>query len=88
MPEVDVFADRETLGILIRQNRGSGSFGLTDYIGCAWVVQETVVDAAGVPGIHAMSAAEACVADERVAATIVVAGVVVGAIVVLLLGIL
>jgi hypothetical protein len=84
MSEVDVLADGETLGILIRQNNGTGGLGLTDHIGCAWVVQEAVVDAAGVPGIHAMGASEARIADERVTSAIIVSGVVVGAVVVLL----
>lgn len=84
MSEVDVLANGKALRVLVGENCRAGGLGLAHGIGGSRVVQEDVVNAAGVPSVHAVSASEARVADERVATAIVVSGIVVRSVVVLL----
>jgi hypothetical protein len=63
------------LTLLIAQNDTSRSFGFANYIGSARVVEETIMDARGIPRVYPLGAAERCIADEGMAATIVVASV-------------
>lgn len=82
--QVDILADYQALRLLIRQNCRARGLGLAHDVGRARLVQEAIVDAAGVPCVDPMRAAERFVADERMATPIVVSGVVVGAVVILL----
>ena len=84
MAQVDVLADYQALRLLVRQDGRARGLGLAHDIRRARLVQEAIVDAAGVPCVDPMRAAERFVADERMAAPVVVAGVVVGAVVILL----
>lgn len=82
--EVDVLADGEALGVLVRQDGGPAGFWLAHHVGRPRVVQEAVVDAARIPGVDAARPAERGVAYQGVAASVVMACVVVSAEVVLL----
>ena len=82
MTQIHKLANRQPLTLLVAQNNAAGSFRLTHHIFSAWVVEEAVVDAGGVPCVDAFGAAEGGVADEGVAAAVVVAGRKVGAVVV------
>lgn len=84
MREVDVLADRQALGILIRENRCASRLGFAHYVDGAHIIQEAVVNAARVPCVDAHGPTERCIADQRVTTAVIVARVVVGAIVVLL----
>jgi hypothetical protein len=84
VPEINVALDREAVRVFVREDGGSCSLGLADDTLRARLVEEDVVDAAGPPSVDALGAAHAGFADERVAAAVVVAGVVVRAVVVLL----
>lgn len=85
MTQVHILANSQANGVLVRQDGTARRFGLADNIGCAHVVEEAVVDTARIPCVDTVGAAERRVADERVAAAVVVVGFVVGAVVVLLL---
>lgn len=85
MSKIYILADSKALRIFIRENCRTGRFGLAHSIGCPGIIQEDVVDAAGVPGIHTVGASEARVADQGVTATIVVSSIVMRSVVVLLL---
>lgn len=63
MSKIYILADSKALRIFIRENCRTGRFGLAHSIGCPGIIQEDVVDAAGVPGIHTVGASEARVAD-------------------------
>lgn len=82
MSQIHKLSNRQPLTLFITQNNAAGSFGLANDIFSAWVVEETVVDAGGVPCVDAFCAAERGVADEGVAAAVVGAGGEVGAVVV------
>jgi hypothetical protein len=82
--EIDILANDQALGVFVGQNSSAGGLGFADDARRARLVQEAVVDAAGVPGVDTLRAAEGRIADQRVAAAVVVAGVVVGAEVILL----
>lgn len=82
--QVDVLADDEALRVLVRQDGRAVGLGLADDVGRPRIVQEAVVDAAGVPRVDAARAAEGRVADEGVPAAVVGLSVVVRAVVVLL----
>ena len=84
MAQVDVFPDDKTLSVLIRQDRPASGTRLSDNVGGPGIVEEAVVDAARVPRVDALRAAERGIAHEGVAASIVVAGVVMGTVVVFL----
>lgn len=84
MAEIDVLANCESLGVLVGQDSRAGGLGLADSISGPGIVQEDIVDAAGVPGIHAVCTSEAGIADERVTAAIIVSSIVVGAVMILL----
>ena len=59
MAEVDVFADGKALRVLVGENGRAGSLGLADGVGSPGVIEENIVNAAGVPSIHAVGTAEA-----------------------------
>jgi hypothetical protein len=84
MPQIHVFANDQPLGVLIRKNRAARSLRFTNNIGCARIVKKAVVDAARVPGVDTLGPTERSIANERVPAAVVVAGVVVRAEVVFL----
>lgn len=84
MAQVYIFANGEALGVLVGQDDGARGFGLADDVGGSRVVQEAVVDAARIPCVDALRAAERCVADQRMAPSIVVAGIVMRSVVVFL----
>jgi hypothetical protein len=83
--QIHILANRQAHGVLVRQDSAASSFRLANDVCCAHVVEEAVVDTAGVPCVDAVRAADRGVADERVAAAVVVFGFVVRAVVVLLL---
>lgn len=85
MAQIDIFPNRQSLAILITEDRATSGFRLADDVGGAWIVEEAVVDAGGVPGVYAFGAAESGVAYEGVAAAVVGRGGVVCAVVVFLL---
>lgn len=58
MSEVDVFANRETLGVFVGKNGGASGFRLTDHVNCTWVIQETIVDAARIPCVDPVRSPE------------------------------
>lgn len=60
--KVDVLADGEALGVLVRQDGGPAGFRLANDVGRPRVVQEAVVDAARVPRVDAACSAERGVA--------------------------
>lgn len=82
VPQIHKLSNRQPLTLLIAQDDTSRSFGLANYICSARVVEETIMDARGIPRVHPLGAAERCIADERMAATIVVASVKVSAVVI------
>ena len=82
MPQIHKLSNRQPLTLLIAQNDTSRSFGFANYIGSARVVEETIMDARGIPRVYPLGAAERCIADEGMAATIVVASVKVCAVVI------
>lgn len=86
--KVNVRTNGQALSILIRQDDGACGTRLTDDVCCAGVIQEAVVNTAGVPGIDALGTTEGRVSDERVATAVVIAGIVVSAVVVLLKNVL
>lgn len=51
--KVNVFADGKALRVLIREDSGSSSLGFADDVHGPWIIQETIVDAAGIPCVHA-----------------------------------
>jgi len=71
MSQIHKLANRQPLTLLVTEDNAAGSFRLTNDIFSAWVVEETVVDAGGVPCVDAFCAAEGGVADEGVAAAVV-----------------
>ena len=83
--QVHVLADSQSHRVLVREDGAARRFRLADDVRRAHVVEEAIVDTAGVPCVDAVGAAERGVADERVATAVVVFGFVVGAVVVLLL---
>jgi hypothetical protein len=58
MTKVNILADSEALRVLIGQNGGTSCFGLSNDIRSSRVIQETVVDAAGIPCIDTLGSAE------------------------------
>lgn len=84
MSQVHVLADGQSHRVLVRENGTASRFRLADHVCRAHVVEEAIVDTARIPCVDAMRAAERGVADERVAAAVVVFGLVVSAVVVLL----
>jgi hypothetical protein len=82
--QVDVLADYQALGLLVRQDGRARGLGLAHDVSRAWFVQKAIVDAAGVPCVDPMRTPERFVADERMATPIVVSGIVVRAVVILL----
>jgi len=82
--QVHVLANDQALRILVCENGATGSLGLTHDIAGAGVVEEAVVNAAGVPGVDTFRATERGFTDERVPTTVIVACVIMGAKVVLL----
>ena len=62
MAQIHILANRQTLAILIAEDRAASGFGLADDVGGARVVEEAVVDAAAVPGVDALGASEGGVA--------------------------
>lgn len=56
--KVNVLANGQALGVLVRQDDGSRRLGLTHNVYGPRVVQEAVVNATGVPGIDTHGAAE------------------------------
>ena len=79
-----MLGDAEAGHEVVRDGNGVCEFGLADDFFCSRLVEEEEVDNRGPPGGHTVRAAEACVADERVSAAVVVACVAVDAEVVLL----
>lgn len=86
MSQIHILPNRQTLSILVAQDDSSRSLGFAHDVTCPRVVQEAVVDAAGIPRVDAVCSAEGVVADEGVAAAVVGVGVVVGAVVIFLFG--
>lgn len=82
--QVDQAHDVEAVGEVVGQHGAVDVLGLADELHGARLVEEHVVHDAAPPGADAVRAAEARVADQRVAAAVEVAGRVVGAHVVLL----
>jgi hypothetical protein len=82
--QINVRANRKTLGILIRQDDGARSARLAHDICCSWVVKEAVVNTARVPSVHTLGTTERGITDERVATTVIVTSIVVSTVVVLL----
>ena len=62
--EIDVLVNNQTLRILVRQDSRTGGLGLAHGILRARIIQEAIMDAAGVPGVNPLGAAEFCIADE------------------------
>lgn len=79
MRQVDKLVNVEAVHNVVREDRVVGLLGLAYDTRGARVIQEQVVDERGPPGTDTVGAAIADVADERVAATVPVLGVVVGA---------
>ena len=86
MTQIDITPDHEALSILVRQDGRPRGTGLAHHVSGARVVEEAVVDAARVPRVDALRAAKRRVADKRMAATVVVAGVEVSAAMIFLEG--
>lgn len=84
MSKIDVLANCESLRVFVGQDSRAGGLGLADSIGGPGIVQEYIVDAARVPGIHAVCTSETGIADERVTAAIIISSIVVGAVMILL----
>lgn len=82
--QVDIVADGESLGVLVRQDGRTCGAWLPHYVHRPWFVQEAVVDAAGIPRVDTLRATERGVTDEGVAAAVVVTRVIMGAVMILL----
>lgn len=82
--QIHILANRQPHRVLVRQDGAARGLWLADHVRRSHVVEEAVVDTAGVPRVDAVGAAERGVTDERVAAAVVVFGFVVCAVVVLL----
>lgn len=72
MPQINILANRQALTILVSEDNRARGFWFADGVAGARVVEENVVDAAAVPCVYAFGAAEGGVADEGVAAAVVV----------------
>ena len=84
MAQVHVALDRKALGILVGEDSAAGRLGFADNALGSRLVEEAVVDTAGPPGIDALSATDAFFTDKGMSPAIVVAGIVVGTVVVFL----
>lgn len=82
--QVDIFADDESLGVFIGQNGPTCGPRLPHNVHGTWLVQEAVMDAAGIPGVDALRATERGVTNEGVAPAVVVPGIIMGAIMIFL----
>ena len=84
MTKINVFLNRQTLRILIRQDSRICRLRLADHGLGTRLIEENVVDYATPPGVYAVCAADTAFTDEGVATTVVVGSVVVGAVVIFL----
>lgn len=82
--EIDILVDRKALSVLVRQDDGARRLRLADHVFGARLVEEAVVDAGAIPGIHAVGAPERGIADEGVTAAVIGVSVGVGTVVILL----
>ena len=78
MRQVNQFLDVEARGMVVGQWSEIGELGFAHDVLCTWFVEEHVVHDAAPPDHHPVLSAETLVADEGVAAAVVVVCVVVG----------
>lgn len=62
--EINVLVNYQALGILVRQDSCASGLGFAHGILSPRIIQKAVVDAAGVPGVNPLRAAECRIANE------------------------